>query len=80
MNENTCGACKHWNGNVSFMGGPCQLHGGIRGPGMSCDEFTERMSLFDDVAIAFIAMLMAACVAGTCYFAWFLFWRAGYFG
>ena len=80
MNKETCGAGKHWDGNTSLMGGPCRLNGGIRWPGMSCDEFTERMSVSDLVGVTFIGLLMAACVAGSVYFAWFLFWRAGYFG
>lgn len=80
MNQETCGACKHWDGNTSFMGGPCRLNGGNRGPWMSCDEFTERMSLSDIVDVIFVSILMSACIAGSVYFTWFLLWRAGYFG
>lgn len=80
IETDTCGECRHWDGNVHLMGGPCRRVGGLKYPGQSCDEFAERTSPAEAVILTFLGMLVTASIVGTLYFAWFLFWRAGYFG
>lgn len=75
----TCGSCAHWAGNTSLMGGPCDLHGGIRYAGMRCDEYESRSSLAEKCVFTWIMMIFLSCTIGTAYFFWFLFHRAGYF-
>lgn len=80
MHENTCGGCGWWGGNRNLMGGPCELHGGIRYPGQSCECFERKTDWIDQLVIVWLWILIGLCGMGTAYFFWFLFYRAGFFG